>query len=263
MLNKQALLEKISQPDDRLLIAKVLDQAGFSLKKHENTFSDFCDPRKIEMTINTISGIKGIKYKVFGGFNDCERRVIGFCPDYRDIEEKDFPISVIRIDVNTKFSKELTHRDFLGSILGLGISREKIGDIFIYESYALIFAFNEISSYIVSNLTKVGHTSVKVISDDLASINLPVEKYEEKSVTISSLRVDAFLSAVFNISRGKAQDLVENEKVFVNWVSASSASKVVKEGDTISLRGFGRAKLMTVKGKTKKDRIGIIVLKYI
>jgi len=262
MLNKQTLLEKINQPDDRLLIAKVLDRAGFSLKKHEDTFSDFCDPRKIAMIINVISKIKEVKYSVFGGFDECERQVIGFCPEYQELEEKDFPIRVVRIDVNTKFSKDLTHRDFLGSILGLGISREKIGDILIYEKHALVFMFSEISSYIVSNLERVGRSVVKVSAVDLSNVDLPKQKVEEKSVTISSLRIDALLGAVFNISRGKAQELVESEKVFINWSVANNVSKAVKEDDTISLRGFGRAKLVEIKGKTKKDRISVVVLKY-
>ncbi|HCT65324.1 MAG TPA: hypothetical protein DIC60_08700 [Lachnospiraceae bacterium] len=263
MLDKQALLRNVNQPDERLLLAKVLDQADFSLKRHENTFTDFCDPGKMEIIIRAIGGIQGLNFTVFGGSDDCERRRIGFCPDYREIDEAEFPIKVVKISVNTKFSKELTHRDFLGSVLGLGIDRGKVGDIFLFEDYTLIFACEEIAKYICANLLRVGKTIVKTQLQAVNEAQMPTKKMEEKSVTVSSLRLDVLVGAAFNMSRGKAVALIESEKVFINWITAKSVSKVVKEGDMLSVRGFGRAKLLEVRGKTKKDRVGVVFLKYI
>lgn len=263
MLDKQALLRNVNQPDERLLLAKVLDQADFSLKRHENTFTDFCDPSKMEMLIRIIGSMQGLNFTVFGGSDQCERRRIGFCPDYKEIAEVEFPIKAVRIFANMKFSKELTHRDFLGSVLGLGIDRGKVGDIFLFEEYTLIFACEEIAQYICTNLLRVGKTAVKTQLQGIEEVDMPAKNTEEKSVTVSSLRLDALVGAAFNMSRGKAADLIEGEKVFINWITASNTSKTVKEGDMLSVRGFGRAKLLEVRGKTKKDRISVIFLKYI
>lgn len=263
MLDKQALLRNVNQPDERLLLAKVLDQADFSLKRHENTFTDFCDPGKMEILIRAITSVQGLNFTIFGGSDQCERRRIGFCPDYKEIDETDFPIKAVKISANMKFSKELTHRDFFGSVLGLGIDRGKVGDIFLFEDYTLIFACEEIAQYICANLLRVGKTAVKTELQGIEEVDLPTKNTEEKSVTVSSLRLDALVGAAFNMSRGKAADLIEGEKVFINWITASSVSKAVKEGDMLSVRGFGRAKLLEVRGKTKKDRISVVFLKYI
>ncbi|MGL4789900.1 MAG: RNA-binding protein [Anaerotignaceae bacterium] len=263
MLNRQALLQSINQPEERLLLAKVLDQADFSLKKHENNFSDFCNPASMEKINQIATGITGLNYMVFGGSEMCERRRVGFCPDYRELSQEDFPIDVVKVSYNAKFSKELTHRDFLGSVLGLGIDRGKVGDIFIYETHTLIFAAREISSYIGSNLTNVGRTSVTAQVQTIEEADMPKNTGVEKFVTVSSLRVDAVIGACFNLSRGKAQALIEGEKVLVNWVTAKNGGKTLKEGDMISARGFGRGKLIEVKGETKKGRIAITLLKYV
>ena len=92
---------------------------------------------------------------------------------------------------------------------------------------------------------------------------MPEKNVVEKSITVASLRLDAVIGGIFNISRGKASDLIEGEKVFINWLSVTNVSKPVKEGDMISVRGLGRAKFMSLNGKTKKGRIGIVVEKYI
>lgn len=263
MLNKQELLKIANQPEERLLLAKVLDQAIFSLKKHENTFTDFCDPKNIEMIIKTVQGIAELNFFVFGGSEGCERRMIGFCPDYRNIDEIDFPIKAVKIISNTKFSKELSHRDFLGSVLGLGIDRSKVGDIFIFEDFTIVFVNEEIAAYISSNLERVGKAPVTTEVFDSRSIELPQGKTEEKTATVSSLRADALVGAAFNISRGKAQTLIDGEKVFVNWSSLLNGSKQLKEGDMISVRGLGRAKVSSIGGRTKKDRIVVTFLKYV
>jgi len=263
MIDKQSILKNVNQPEERLLLAKVLDQAIFSLKKHENTFTSFCDPKKMNTILKSISGINELNFFVFGGNDDCERRRIGFCPNYREIKDEEFPISAIKIVGNTRFSKELTHRDFLGSILGLGIDRGKIGDIFMFESYAVAFVADEIAEYIKTNLERIGRAVVKTEIKSLSEVQLAEKLTVEKSTTVSSLRLDALVSAAFNMSRSKAQELISVEKVFVNWTVNANGSKLLAEEDLISVRGFGRAKLSKIVGRTKKDRISVIFLKYV
>ena len=157
----------------------------------------------------------------------------------------------------------MSHRDYLGSILGLGIDRSKTGDILVFDGSALCYVKKEISDYIASNIEKVGRNSVKAKVVDISDIELPKLKTEEKSFTVASLRIDAVAGGAFNIPRGKIQLLIEGEKTFLNFLPEISPSKTVGEGDMISVRGFGRFKILSVNGKTKKDRISITVLKYV
>lgn len=263
LLDKQALLKGVHQPEEKLLLAKVLDRADFSLKKHEMVFTDFIDRRMLEMAIQMVQKLPEISWREFGGEDACERRMIGFAPDYHQIQKEDFPIRVLEICPNLKFSAGLTHRDYLGSILGLGLDRGKIGDILVFEEKAFCYVAEEIADYIGINLTKAGKCQVKVSVLSFSNVCLPEPKIEEKKVTVSSLRLDAVLSAAFSLSRSKAQILIQSEKAFVDWRVLKNDSYQLKEGEIISLRGFGRVKLEKINGKTKKDRISILLHKYV
>ncbi len=263
MIDKQAILRNIRQPDERLLLAKVLDQADFSLKHHSNAFTDFISPSQMSLVLEVVGHMKDINHCVFGGNDECERRIIGFCPDYYEIEKSDFPIKALKIKINTKFSNGLTHRDFLGAVLGLGIDRGKIGDIFIFEDCTYVFSLSDISEYLALNLERVGKTAVKTETVDVCDVQMPEKNVVEKRVTVSSLRLDAVVGAVFNMSRGKSAALIESEKVFVNWNEEVSVSKLVKEGDMLSVRGFGRSKIIEAGSRTKKDKVVVLFEKYV
>lgn len=263
MYNKQALLRVVNQPEERLLLAKVLDQADLSLKKHEKYFSDFIDPKKTNIINNILNKITDLNTCVFGGNEECERKMFGFSPVYSEIELHDFPIKALKITSNLKFAEKMSHRDYLGSILGLGIDRGKIGDIVLFENYTLCYVNNDIADYISLNLTKVSRTKVSTSILDLEEVVIPDKNVVEKVSTVASLRLDAVVSTAFHLSRGKALALIESEKVFVNWSVVSNGSAQLKEGDMVSVRGLGRVKLSEIRGKTKKDRISIVICTYI
>ena len=263
MTDRKEILKNITQPEERLFLAKVLDRADFCCKRYEKSFTDFCDPAKLSLALSCIEHSRDFNYMVFGGNENCERNIIGFCPDYEELGEEDFPIKAVEIKANAKFASSVSHRDFLGSVLGLGIERSKVGDIFVYESSAYVFADSDIADYIAANLEKVGRNAVKTKAVSIKDVRLPEGKTEEKYTTVSSMRADLIIGTAFNLSRSKAQELIEAEKVFVNWNVVKNGSKPLKEGDIISARGFGRTKIAEIKGKTKKDKIGLILLKYL
>lgn len=263
MIDKQALLKVFNQPDEKLLLAKVLDRADLSLRHHQKTFTDFIDPKKTVKIIEAINNIRDLNYSAFGGNDECERRIIAFSPDYIEIGNMEFPIKAIKFESNIKFTEELSHRDYLGSILGLGIDRGKIGDIILFEEYTICFVNEEIADYISINLNKVGRTKVSTEVLDIDEFIMPEKNTVEKATTVASLRFDAVLSSAFNMSRGKVQTLIEGEKASLNWGVVTNTSAMVKEGDMISLRGHGRIKIKEVKGKTRKDRLGIVFCIYI
>ena len=262
-MDKHALLKSYCQPDENLLLAKVLDQADLSLKKHMVCFTEFLDPAMCVKTCQMLKYVKDLGFVSFGGYEESERNMIAVFPDYFSEEEIFFPIDMLGITYNTRFAAALSHRDFLGSVLGLGIERNKVGDIVVCGDKAYVFADKTVSDYIAVNLEKVGHTKVNAEICDISLISLPEKKIETKTVTVSSLRADTVFGAIFSKSRGDIQELIRAEKASINWVTVKSVSDAVNEGDILSLKGSGRGKLMEIGGTTKKGRLAIKVGRYI
>lgn len=259
MSSKSELLKGIKDEDERIFCARGLDRAVMAAKSFEPKFSDFADPFKTALLREIVHKELGYEIKImsWGGTEDAERRMTGFFPEYTEPETSAFPIACVEIRHNPKFGRQLTHRDYLGSVLGLGITREKTGDILIEEGCAYVLAEKEVAEFITSNLEYVGHTKVKTALTDGYQGQSP--KGTEKRLTVSSLRLDAVLSSAFNLSRGKVSDLIKGGKAFVNWIPADSVSKTVAQGDMLTLRGVGRVKLAEVGGLTKRDRISLTV----
>lgn len=251
-MNRKDILKNISDSDERLVVAKAMDKLQLSLKTFTPEFTIFMDPYKAysirDMLLNN-----ECKIVAYGGYDDCERLKLGFFPEFTECDFSQFPIVPVEISYNATFSKALTHRDFLGSILGLGITREKTGDIIIEDSRAIAFVDSDIADYILVNLERVGHTKVKV--KILDSFTPKLKEAVEKRLTVASLRIDALLSGALNLSRGKVADLIKGEKAYINWKKVTSVSHSVNENDVITLRGVGRVKINEVMGTTKKDRI--------
>lgn len=196
----------------------------------------------------------------YGGYFSAERVVVGFG---EDITDEDFPISCLLISpASKKFADSLTHRDFLGALMNLGIKREMLGDIVVENNCGYLFCLEQIKEYILKNLTKVKHTSVYVSPDE----NLPDgfgASFEEKELVVSSLRADVLVSAVYKLSRKEALRLFEADKIFVNSRKIQSSSYNVKENDIVSVRGFGRFIFDCELHKTKKDRLVVSIRKFV
>ena len=262
-MDRKALLQGMTQPEERLLFAKVLDQAAFSYKRHTYAFTDFLDAAKSGRFLEKLRYETDMQILAFGGAEDAERSMIGFAPDYVSFSEKDFPISALRITKNQRFGqKDLTHRDYLGSILGLGIDRGKVGDILVSEQETICFVKEEIASYIQTNLERVSKTPVLVEEVPLDTVAVQ-KKLELHRLTTASLRLDAVAGGALHLSRGNIQRLIVGEKANVNWNIITNPSFLLKEGDVVSVRGYGRFRLLKIGGKTKKDRIGLEIGLYV
>lgn len=197
-------------------------------------------------------------YTSAGGYPDAERKIACFGNENDFGYEPCPPIEIICISpLSEKFADDLTHRDFLGSLMGLGIKRETLGDIVISKNKGYLICLETISQYIIENLTKVRHTSVSCeICNKIPLEDLPQPK--EKMVIVSSLRLDGIISAVYNLSRSKSSALIDGEKVFINGKLTKSNSAPLKEDDVISVRGYGRFKFKEISGDTRKGRIRIL-----
>ena len=187
-----------------------------------------------------------------GGYPLAERVIAGFGDG---IEEADFPIALLKIaPVNQKFADKLTHRDFLGALMNLGIKRELLGDIIVSENTGYLFCIEQIKAYIIDNLRTLKHTTVSV--NEIEQLpDTAVKEPEIKQVIVSSLRLDALISAVYKLSRSQSSKLFLQDKIFVNSKLISNNSYQLKDSDIISVRGFGRIYYVSQIKTTKKNRI--------
>lgn len=200
-----------------------------------------------------------VSVNLWGGYEGAERSVACFGDREYFADNADFPIKCILIEpVNQKFADDLTHRDFLGSLMGLGIRREVLGDIIISENCGYLFCLDAIADYIIENLTQVKHTTVECkLTARIPQNALP--QPENIELIVSSERLDVIVAAVYNLSRSKVLPCFEHERVFINGKTELRPSTVADIGDKISVRGFGRFVYNGVLRHTKKNRLVISI----
>lgn len=259
-VNRKEILERIN-PEDRIVIARVLDKIQSAMKFAGVEVTDFYDPHRQKLLSQVLALEHGISFIWAGGYEEAERRRAVICPDYMEASTQDDRMGLLSITGNIRF-RDLTHRDFLGAILGLGIKREKIGDILVYEGGSQVIADRDIIEYIAANLIKVNRLGVEAKIVPREQLKLPEEQVKEIFATVSSLRLDAVAAAGYGVSRSKMADEIRAEKVRVNWVAIPDCAHPVQEGDRISIRGRGRMEIDRVKGETKKGRIALIIKRY-
>lgn len=246
MIDKKNL--NIKDKATEMKIYAIIDKINLTILKNITSITTFLTPLELSIVID-ICEKNHVKYKVFGGFENATRNKVVF---YSFEETFDFNIEIIRIDYNKKFSKNLSHSDFLGSVLGTGIKRELIGDILINE-YVYIFVDTAIADYILVNYENVGRTKIKTqLVESAIAIE---EKRDIQNLSFSSLRVDTVISAVFNISRNTSKELIEKERVFKNYAIVNDCTKNIKEGDIISVRSYGKFQFIQETGTSKKGKI--------
>lgn len=253
-LDKERYMEHIRDKDQILNMRKVLDKIEIVLNKHIIQSTDFMDPYERRLARSILNQFTEISYRESGGFKESERKIILIYPDYYQYDDISIPISSLMLEGHID---RLSHRDFLGGILSLGINREKIGDILIHENYVQITVKNEISSFILINLERIGKEKVDVKQIPLEDLRLGKTDYKEISTTIASLRLDALISSGLNLSRNESQKLIKSGKVKINWEPIERVFKDVEEGDMISAKGYGRFILNIIEGVSRKGRVRV------
>jgi len=252
--NNLFTLNPFKEAEDKLNFAKVLDKLSWSQKNSKPAHTDFLDPASCAKFMQALERISHNNFVIAnGGFENAERKII-----FVDTSEGGgIPIAPIAITYNQRFAKPPTHRDYLGAILGLGIDRGKIGDICLADEGAIVYVIEDIADFIAENLCQVGRVTVKARARDL--LDGLKNANTTKQLTVASMRLDAVLSSVFNLSRGKASQLIESEKVFVNWKLAKK-THILTVKDAITVRGMGRFTIDSQGGTNKKGRIALVVI---
>ncbi|WP_080846523.1 YlmH family RNA-binding protein [Cytobacillus gottheilii] len=245
------------RPEEKEFIDQVLNWRDQVESTYAGKLTDFLDPREQQIVKSIIGETGEIKYAFFGGYDGAERKRAFIYPDYYQIEEEDFQISLFAVEYAKKFVT-IEHPQVLGSLMSLGLKRSKFGDILIQQESVQLIVSKEIEPYITLQLESIGRASINLKQIPLTEALESEEQWQESHLTCSSLRLDAVLAAIFNISRQKSQTYIHSKLVKVNWAVVENPSFECREGDMISARGFGRAKMMEIEGKTKKDKWRIV-----
>lgn len=236
--------------------------ANKSYKQNIYTFTEFLGLNEQSLLNEIENEISYVGIEKFGGTNDCERIMVRFGKEEDLGYLEKFPINCVVVKpLIQKFADDLTHRDMLGALMNLGITREKLGDIIIHNNEGYIFCHEQITEYIIENLTRVKHTSVCVeVEDNTKHIDeLYKDEYKSQVIIVDSKRLDAIIAKVYKISRNVSSSLFASGKVYINGKQCFSNSQLIKEEDVISIRGRGRIKYLGNESISKKGRVRIEV----
>lgn len=227
------------------------------------TFSDFLGLAEQSVLAEIMPKFRRDAVKAFGGAEGAERVMIRFGNPEEIGYETDFPISCVKIEpLSKKFADKLTHRDFLGSLMNLGIERSTLGDVLIRDNVGYLFAKEEIAKFITGELSRVKRTDVKAYLTELIPEG-ELYKTEERRIQIQSERIDAVIAKTYSLSRDDAQTLIKRGLVFVNGKETVSSSYTPKAQDKISVRGHGRLIYLGFDSTSRKGKLNAIVAVYV
>ena len=260
-MDKREMLDRLAaNGDERLLLGRVWDKYEQCRRRNLPEGTGFLSPAEqaaAQRLLNALSVSEG--YTFWGGYDGAQRRQLWFLPDWQEAPEED----AVRV-VRASFYEEdaLTHRDLLGSLMALGLTRETLGDILVFPRWADVLATAPAAELLLSDWTDAGRVRLHTAPLPLAQLTPPQEKTKEIRDTVSSLRLDAVLSAMLHVSRGTAAELIEAGRVEINHLPVEKPHAPVYEQDVFTVRGKGRFRLTALPGKSKKDRSIIEFFQY-
>lgn len=262
-MDKQQTIAKLAESDeDKILLARVYDRMTGAEQRCIPAATNFLTARE-QVLVRRL--LPHLELHFFGGCDGAERAVCCYVPEYWEPEDwfhsDDGPICAVRASFYEK--DELTHRDFLGALMGSGIKRETVGDLYVQPGRCDFLVTREILPYVLQNLESAGRTKLKLAELPLSELVPPVQEVKEIRDTVSTLRLDAVVASGFGLSRGKASAYIESGKAVLNALPCMKPDRSVAEGDVISVRGLGKMELAQVTGTTKKGRTGIIIRRYV
>ena len=256
-------IEKIAHnPEDRVLLAKLWDKIHAGIRRDIPANTCFLSPRELDMAKYLFGLQPGLTE--FGGYDEAERKMLIFLPEYLEedtLYDEDSPIVCLRAQFFEGDS--LSHRDFLGALMGAGIARETVGDICVGKGSCDFFVTTEIAPYIEQNFLSAGRTKLHLSRIPLKEAQIPEPEVKEIKDTVASLRLDSIISSGFRIGRSLAAQHISAGKAAIDGLPCEKPDKTVSEGMKISVRGLGKIKLTSVNGRTKKDRISVIIHRYV
>jgi RNA-binding protein YlmH len=253
-------LENLPAGVDKTLVARVLDCCEIASERQVIKYTDFLDPFHRDFVRPLVSNYFGLRYLEEGGYPGAEKQRLVIYPDYYRPGDIEVPITVIQISLSDP-SRLLSHRDYLGAIVGLGLKRSVVGDILAFEGGAQVIVAGEIANAVLG----IGEVNkFKAEAAEIPPYQIKVEDQPVRTITstVASVRLDAVLSSGLGIGRSKAAELIKGDKVKVNWRQIGQPAFQLSQGDVLSVRGKGRLELEEVGAETKKGRVRISLKKF-
>lgn len=221
---------------------------------YTSELTDYLDPRERQI-IRFIIGEKNeeIFFHFFGGDSEAERKRAIIAPYYQEIKTSDYEIVLLEAKFAKKFIS-LTHGDVMGSFMGLGLDRKKMGDIIVGDDKLQLYTTKDLSTYILANLTSINRANIQFEEKQLGTHIVRQDIWKEQSHSVSSMRLDVLIKEIYRMSRTKAAELITRKQVKVNFKEVNDSAMILMEADLISVRNYGRCRIIVIGGKSKKDR---------
>lgn len=253
------------QSSNELLYAKLEDKIRFCNTKNKITHTDFFTEPEIMKIEKYLHSMKVTNYFFYGGYEEANRKMLFFYPQKLNYDMAFSNISnileIIHITLPNSQKGTFEHRDYLSAIMKFGIVREKFGDIVVYPEGADFIVQKEHGHYFQENLTdliRFKKASIEIL--DISNLHQTIQETEEISIIVTSMRIDNFVSEICHCSRNKAEEILLDERVMVNYEIISKNSKIVNPSDIITIRGFGRFIVKEILRKTKNNKNIVILI---
>ena len=262
------VLNDYKEKDDKILLAQILDKLEITENRNKIQYTDFLDMAQYEVSEKFIKKVKINNYISYGGFEQAERKMIIIYPEKfnTDVVKKNLTdiIQIIRVELPDDLKGKYTHRDYLGAVTKLGVKREKVGDIIVDREGADIIVQKEISKFLLENLGGLTRFSKsKITLENIENLRKVEIRKEEIDIIVSSNRLDNVIAELARCSRNKALDIINTERVFINFQNETKKTKQIKVGDVVTIRGKGKFYIKDQIGQTRSGRTILKIEKYI
>ena len=261
---KAKILERYDNKDEKILISNVLDKAYKYEKENKLLYTNFLNLNELSTVSSVLNELK-VQYHVYSVNEFINKKCIFFIPDYiTKLDDEFFSLYINCIKIIPNIKGKLLHKDYMGAIYSLGIKNEMIGDIFAYEDVAYVFCISSITDFICDNLFKVANQEVKTEVINLESEEVKKLKINliENEYIVASMRADAVLSDVYNLSRSESKEKIVKGDLFINDKNMFYPNTLLKEGDIVSFKRCGKLKIGNIVRKTKSDNLVLSIYKY-
>ncbi|HIT01451.1 MAG TPA: RNA-binding protein [Candidatus Enterenecus merdae] len=263
-MNKTQLLDRFAQDgEERVVLARVLDQLDRSQRRSIPCVTQFLSPAQRAAAEPLLAALGHPSHRFFGGYEGAERTVCVFLPPWLEKEDWDADEELAAVEAAFPSGAQLTHRDLLGALMGIGLTREKLGDILMLDGRAQIVALKQAAPILLSQLDQAGRYRLRLRPLPLGQLSPAPAQVRLIHDTVATLRLDAVLACGFSLARGKAAQLVAAGKVSVNHRECAKGDRLVAQGDVLTCRGLGKCVVKTIGGQSRKGRVILELERYV
>lgn len=271
-MNKQEILKQYGKNEDKILVAKILDKIQFTSQKNQIQTTDFLDGYEQKIAQKVLQQIKCKNAMFYGGYENAERKMIYFFPEkLMDLIGENLQndkmvqkeMKAISIQLPNDLRGQYQHRDYLSGLMKLGIKREKVGDILVRENGADVLVEEDILNYLLINLRELTRfQKAEIFSKEIYEVEVVPIKLEKMTILVPQLRLDVVISELLHASRTKANEVIEQERVLVNYETKTKNATTLQIGDLLTIRGKGKFKIGEIINQTAKGKLRVEVGKY-